>query len=66
MHFLSTDFTYATPNALKTVTFDFNSAALGGFLTATALDQGRHSSEFSASQQFGEVDLIFKHGFEGE
>ena len=65
-HFLSTDFTYATPNALKTVTFDFNSAALGGFLTATALDQGRHSSEFSASQQFGEVDLIFKHGFEGE
>ncbi len=63
-YFIGTDFNYTTPNAIKTVVFDFESSATGGYLTATALDQDRNTSEFASQVLFGEIDLIFKNSFE--
>ncbi len=65
-YFLTTDTNYTTPNALKTFTVNFTGAAMGGYLTATALDGDSNTSEMAPKFQFGEVDLIFKDGFEGE
>ena len=65
-YFIDTDFSYTTPNMAKTVVYEFNSAATGGFLTATAYDLEGNSSEFSPYFEFGETDLIFADNFEGE
>ncbi|HMM68781.1 MAG TPA: right-handed parallel beta-helix repeat-containing protein, partial [Dokdonella sp.] len=63
--FLGTDFAYSTPNALRTVTLNFVDGVPGGWLTATALDQGRNTSELAARFQFGDpFDRIFADGFE--
>lgn len=62
--FIAFDIPYTSPNTQRTVNFDFNSSAAGGYLTATAIDQDRNTSEFSTYVEFGEVDLIFKDGFE--
>ncbi|HET9031877.1 MAG TPA: right-handed parallel beta-helix repeat-containing protein [Dokdonella sp.] len=63
--FLGTDFSYSTPNALRTVTLNFVDGVPGGWLTATALDQDRNTSELAARFQFGNpFDRIFADGFE--
>lgn len=63
--FLGTDFNYSVANALRTVTLDFMADVDSGWVTATALDQGRNSSEFAEHLMFGAPrDLIFADGFE--
>lgn len=65
-HFLTTDINYNTPNALKTFTVNFTAGAFGGYLTATALDGDNNTSEMATRVLFGDIDLIFKDGFDGE
>ena len=63
--FLGTDFNYSTPNALRTVTLNFVDGVPGGWLTATALDQDRNTSELAERFQFGNpFDRIFADSFE--
>lgn len=63
--FLNTDFSYSTPNALRTVVFNFIDGVPGGWLTATALDQDRNTSELATRFRFGvPFDRIFSDGFE--
>lgn len=63
--FLGTDFAYSNPNALRTITLNFIDGVPGGWLTATALDQDRNTSELAARFQFGTpFDGIFADGFE--
>lgn len=63
--YLGTDFSYTVPNSLRTVTLNFVEGEPGGWLTATALDQGRNTSELADRRPFGIVPQgIFADGFE--
>ena len=63
--FLANDFSYTVPNALRTVVINFVDGVPGGWLTATALDQDRNTSELATRFQFGNpFDRIFADGFE--
>ncbi len=63
--FLGTDFGYSTPNAIRTVTLGFVDGVPGGWLTATALEQNRNTSELAARFLFGNpFGRIFADGFE--
>jgi len=63
--FLGTDVGYSTPNAQRIVAFDMSESVTHGWLTATALEQGRNTSELAPRQRFGEADdSLFRDRFE--
>ncbi len=62
---LVASYTYFTPQSIQNDTFNLPSMVTGGYLRLTATDDVGNTSEMSPPTEFGEIDLIFKDGFEG-